>query len=148
MSWDKKLPSATRFTILPEFNNEAVRDNETGLVWERSPATTLFTWLDATRSCSNKNVAGRKGWRLPSMPELASLVDPTVPPMGPTLPAGHPFTNVQSQHYWTATSAFQTTVPNPVWFVNFIDGIVTVTDKTSLSALAWCVRGPMNAYAY
>ena len=30
-SWDKNLPSASRFTILPKFNNEAVRDNNTGL---------------------------------------------------------------------------------------------------------------------
>ena len=27
---DNNLPSASRFTILPEFNNEAVRDNNTG----------------------------------------------------------------------------------------------------------------------
>jgi hypothetical protein len=40
MNWDKNLPSASRFTILHDFNNEAVRDNETGLVWERSPIGT------------------------------------------------------------------------------------------------------------
>jgi hypothetical protein len=36
-NWDKKLPNEARFTILADFNNQAVRDNETGLVWERSP---------------------------------------------------------------------------------------------------------------
>ena len=35
-NWDKKLPGDSRFTVLPDFNNQAVRDNETGLVWERS----------------------------------------------------------------------------------------------------------------
>jgi hypothetical protein len=29
-NWDKNLPSASRFTVLPSFNNEAVRDNNTG----------------------------------------------------------------------------------------------------------------------
>jgi hypothetical protein len=31
-NWDKKLPSDARFTILADFNYQAVRDNETGLV--------------------------------------------------------------------------------------------------------------------
>ncbi|HWG96103.1 MAG TPA: hypothetical protein VN647_03370, partial [Nitrospira sp.] len=36
-SWDKKLPGASRFTVLSDFGGAAVRDNETGLVWEQSP---------------------------------------------------------------------------------------------------------------
>ena len=148
MDWDKNLPIAKRFTILPNFNNEAVRDNNTGLVWERAPANNLVDWAAATRFCANKVVGGTKGWRLPSVVELASLVDPTVAPMGPTLPAGHPFTNVQSAHYWSATSSLQTHPQPWAWFVNFIDGVVTDVDKTAVQAHAWCVRGPMNTDQY
>jgi hypothetical protein len=36
-NWDKALPSAQRFVLLASVNNDAVRDNNTGLVWEKSP---------------------------------------------------------------------------------------------------------------
>ena len=42
-------------------------------------------------------VGGTKGWRLPSVAELASLVDPAN--SNPALPTGHPFSNVQSPFY-------------------------------------------------
>src|SRR5262245_62011473 len=101
-NWDKKLPSSARFTVLADFNNEAVRDNETGLVWERSPSSNQVNWDNATETCvTNKIVGGRRGWRAPSIIELTSLVDPSVAPPGPTLPMGHPFTNIQSAYYWT-----------------------------------------------
>ena len=32
-TWSIKLPAAERFVILADFNNEAVLDKETGLVW-------------------------------------------------------------------------------------------------------------------
>ena len=44
-SWDKNLPSDTRFTTV--FTG-AVRDNNTGLVWEQAPDPTPTT--GATRS--------------------------------------------------------------------------------------------------
>jgi len=61
-NWDKVLPAAHRFVVLGAFNNDAVRDNETGLVWEKSPDTTPMAWSDARGACANKNVGGRKGW--------------------------------------------------------------------------------------
>src|ERR1700752_2287645 len=49
LRWDTVKPAATRFVVLSEFANAAVRDNETGLVWELSPASTLYTWnIDPT----------------------------------------------------------------------------------------------------
>ena len=82
------------------------------------------------------------------MPELASLVDPSVTP-GPTLPPGHPFTTgttgVQRNKYWSAT----TYADNPAlaWDVDFVDGSVEFSGK-SASYQVWCVRGGMNADAY
>ena len=97
-NWDKKLPNTSRFTVLTDFGGAAVRDNETGLVWEQSPEAKTENWSGARFHCTRLTTGGRKGWRLPSVHELASLVDPSVAP-GPTLPAGHPFTNVQPAHF-------------------------------------------------
>ncbi len=95
-SWDQTLPAATRFIILSNFNSAAVLDRNTGLVWEKSPDATTTTWDSARFFCLNRTTGGQKGWRLPSVHELASLIDPSVAPPGPTLPPGHPFTNVLS----------------------------------------------------
>lgn len=90
--WEQVLPVAQRFVILPGFNNAAVKDNETGLVWERAPDTGVRNYDSARAYCVNKPIGGRKGWRLPSIPEFASLIDPSVG--SPSLPVGHPFLGV------------------------------------------------------
>ena len=66
-NWDKNLPSASRFTVLAAFGGAAVRDNNTGLVWEKAPDVTARSWGDSTFYCINKNVGGTRGWRLPSV---------------------------------------------------------------------------------
>ncbi|OAI46763.1 hypothetical protein AYO43_01100 [Nitrospira sp. SCGC AG-212-E16] len=143
-NWDKKLPSASRFTILSAFGGAAVRDDETGLVWEKTLETNQVSWADARASCPDKDVGGRKGWRLPSIFELASLMDLSMS-TGPTLPLGHPFTNVQMDVYWSATTVAGT--PNSAWLVFFDTGKVLHGFKT-ITFHAWCVRGSMNADQY
>jgi len=142
---DKALPTAQRFVILPAFNSDAVLDKETGLVWEKSPATTAGTSSSARSTCANKAVGGRKGWRLPSMPELASLVDPSVASPGPTLPQDHPFLNVQSSNYWSASA--HTENPTLTWGVGFGNGNVLGVSK-AFDNRVWCVRGGMNTDQY
>lgn len=117
-NWDKALLGASRFVVLAAFNNDAVRDNNTGLVWETSPQTTAATWNSARFACINKDVGRQKGWRVPAIPELASLIDPSVAPPGPTLPPGHPFPNVQSAPYWSATAFAES--PTDAWHVHFL----------------------------
>jgi Protein of unknown function (DUF1566) len=144
-NWDKALPLAQRFVLLAGFNNDAVRDNNTGLVWEKSPQTTTATWNGARFTCINKNVGGQKGWRLPSISDLASLIDPSVAPPGPTLSPGHLFTNIQPAGYWSATTSAEDA--SDAWFVYFGRGFVDHDSKTH-TGHAWCVRGVMNAEAY
>ena len=69
-NWDKKLPNTSRFTVLMDFGGAAVRDNETGLVWEQSPETKTQNWSGARFHCPSRTIGGRKGWRLPSVHEL------------------------------------------------------------------------------
>ena len=143
-TWDRKLPSASRFTVLSTFEDAAVRDDETGLVWEKTVETTEMSWTDARAICADKNVGGRKGWRLPSISELTSLVDPSTR-SGPTLPAGHPFTNVLMDVYWSATSV--TDNPKNAWLVFFDTGKATFAFKT-ITFHVWCVRGNIPAGQY
>jgi hypothetical protein len=147
-NWDKVLPAARRFVVLAAFDNAAVLDKETGLVWEQSPTTTVDDWNDARSQCTTRTTGGRKGWRLPSVHELASLVDPSVAAPGPTLSPGHPFVGVQagqSTGYLSASTSADN--PTSAWAVRFLNGNAIPSPKNSLN-LAWCVRGGMNADQY
>jgi hypothetical protein len=140
-SWDQTLPAATRFIVLTNMSSQAVLDRETGLVWEQAPdAPTTYTWSDVQASfhCNRSTVGGRQGWRLPTIQELASLIDPTVPSPGPMLPAGHPFTNVQDAGYWSATTFASNT--SLARIVPLSNGHAVGVDKTA-SLFVWCVRG-------
>jgi len=144
-SWDKNLPSASRFTVLADFNNQAVRDNNTGLVWEQAPdGTTFRSWEAALDYCANKGVGSptfTPGWRLPSVFELNSVRDYSLgPPYVPAL-----FSDVQANNYWSATTVASN--PDAAWDVRFSNGLVSRSDKGG-NLLAWCVRGAMNADAY
>ncbi|MCR4320424.1 MAG: DUF1566 domain-containing protein, partial [Candidatus Brocadiaceae bacterium] len=133
-AWYQKLPASERFQLV--LDNAAVLDKETGLVWEKSPDTTTRTWTSAIAYAYAKNVGNRKGWRLPTVEELASLVDPTQ--NNPALPSGHPFTNVQSLQYWSA-STFAGNTSN-AWYVHFLNGDALNFNKL-VGNYVWCVRG-------
>ena len=140
LRWDANSPSASRFTTA--FPG-AVLDKNTGLVWEQAPDATTRTWFSATVSCVNKTVGGTVGWRLPSVVELKSVQDPSLP--APFVPASV-FTDVQSDPpYWSATT--DVALPSNAWLVVFLNGFVDFHDK-ALPLHAWCVRGDMNADQY
>jgi hypothetical protein len=143
-TWDKKINNPGRFTVLSQFNGEAVLDRETGRVWEQSPDTARTTWFNALNHCHRRQVGGRNGWRLPTIEELASLVNPNTPGGKPFLPPGHPFNNVQSSddtfQYWSATTFADNT--NLAWTLGFDVpvGNENVDGKGDFD-FVWCVRG-------
>ena len=136
-SWDQTLPSNTRFIVLSNMASQAVLDRETGLVWERSPSTSPFTWSNAHIHCIEQTTGGRMGWRLPTLQELLSLMDPSVPIFSIRLPSGHPFSNVQTGNYWSATSISGS--DNGAWGLTFIGS--SELGNRSFGRFAWCVRG-------
>jgi len=89
-AWDQTLPAVTRFIVLSNFASQAVLDRETGLVWQRA-LNARANYLNATVDCAQSLTGGRAGWRRPTQPELATLIDPTAT-VGPPFPSGHPFT--------------------------------------------------------
>ncbi len=136
-AWSKLLTNG-RFDLV--MNGEAVIDHETCLVWEKSPTSDMILWNHSHFHCYRKEIGGRKGWRLPHVEELATLVDSTqFDDINPTLPVGHLFQNVQTGRYWTATTS-----PGGAGFsayvVNFGNANVLPVDIT-LTNHIWCVRG-------
>lgn len=147
LRWDTSNPSSTRFTtVFPG----AVLDKNTGLVWEQAPDITggpnadgKREWFEAIKYCLNKEVGGTMGWRLPSVVELTSLKDLTLP--APFVPASV-FTNVQTTFYWSATSFADFPITH-AWNVLFNNGIVAHYGKI-LPFNVWCVRGGMDSALY
>lgn len=138
-TWSEKI---TTGRFVDALGGEAVLDKETGLVWEKSPSIFTYTWSEAIYHCdATLHVGGRKGWRLPTIEQFASLVDVTQ--SNPSLPSGHPFSYVQSDLYWSA-SAYSTT---SAWYLNFNYGSIGGNGKTALN-YAWCVRGGQSSDVY
>jgi len=60
-------------------NGLAVFDHATGLIWQQSGSTEYFTYDKAEefiRELKNKNFAGYNDWRLPTLEEAMSLMEP------------------------------------------------------------------------
>lgn len=142
-SWDQKLPVEMRFIVLTDWNSEAVLDRETGLVWEKITSRAFRSWNAAREACVNLRKGNRLGWRLPSVYELASVVDASG--TGSALPAGHPFAVTTKSKYWSVTTDAVNQVQARV--VEFALGSLQVADKTE-NNLFWCVRGGNNADQY
>ncbi len=141
-SWSQELPASERFELV--MGGAGVLDKETALVWEKSPGVISMGWFTALDHCFFKKVGGRGGWRLPTIEELATLVDDTQP--APTLPSGHPFSrSVRSSFYWSATTAADLTTL--AWIVSFSNGVVTSDLKVN-DHFVWCVRGGQGHDAY
>ena len=150
-TWSQILPAADRFELV--MGGAAVLDKETGLTWEAYPNADVFTsnikWGPAIAYCYQKTVGNRKGWRLPTLEELASLVDPSQ--ALPALPNGAAtfFNNtvVEPPYYWHWSATTTAGAPDGAWRVVFSSGDVGASNKFNPSK-AWCVRGGHGYDAY
>lgn len=136
-TWSQILPASERF--VPVLNYEAVLDKETGLVWAAN--ANIFeteTWSNAIYWCAALDLGGRKGWRLPTREELASLLDASE--TEPALPLGYDsyFSNVQSYQYWSSTPYADWA--ERAWYVDMGTSAVSNTDKYR-TYYVWPVRG-------
>ena len=158
-SWDQTMPANIRFIILSNFANAAVLDRQTGLVWEKTIDENLHTYDEGRKLCLGKNVGGQSGWRLPSIQELTSLIDPTN--KLPSLPTGHPFTGIfftillpgtlpVIELYWSISVDVMRT--DLQWGASYTDATTGFVGETFLRdgsrAYVWCVRagGPITGY--
>jgi hypothetical protein len=143
----------------PRFTNNGngtITDNLTGLIWLRNANCEdtvggitktggFLTWADSL-TWSNNLAAGKCGlsdgsqvgqWRLPSIKELKSLIDRSKD-YPAALPAGHPFTNIQTNQYWSSSTYVHSI--DRAWAVHMVNGKVTYKYKDG-SNYVWPVRG-------
>jgi Protein of unknown function (DUF1566) len=145
-SWDLTLPcpsaaNCSRFVLLTNIT-DAFMDLETGLVWYRFvPGFTFANWANAQAKCTALAASNRMGWRLPTIAELTSLLDSSVPPGSKRLPAGAPFGFIDVEaNYWSST--VDPTDSNNAYTVVLPAGSVAARPKTeSLGDAEFCVRG-------
>jgi hypothetical protein len=140
-SWDMKINDVTkRFIVLPAFNNQAVLDKETQLVWQIAPAAAAG-WESALHFCYVSVTGGRSGWRLPSVSELMSLLG-----TDRKLPVGHPFANLTAQtRLWSITNHPVPHYENYAYLMNPLGGLQPgMNSKTNLYPYL-CVRGAGGA---
>ena len=126
--------AAERFTLT--LNGEAVKDKMTGLVWEQAPDKEFDVWSASVARCATKEVGGQKGWRAPTKDELATLIDPDR--NDPSLPEGHPFSNIRSDIFWSSTPHASDDIL--AYYVSFFTGQV-ISDQKSQTRRMWCVLG-------
>jgi len=133
-AWNRVIPAAQRFN--DALDGTAVLDKETGLVWAKAPDATQRAWQAAADYCADLALGGRKGWRLPTMEELASLID-TNASGGTKLPAGHPFQNIAADAFWSST--IYSGDGTYAWGVDMSSGSVSSSAKTG-TLYVWPVR--------
>lgn len=132
-----------------------VRDNVTGLIWEMKDskddtpnydnphdADNTYTWydgitgipgdgtdtLDFITALNDANFGGHNDWRLPTIKELSTIVDSSIPYPGPTINTDY-FPNTVSDYYWSSTTIAG--YPYSAWVVGFYLGDVYYGGKSA-----------------
>jgi hypothetical protein len=146
----------TSFTCSDGFTNNGdgtVTDNLTGLIWLQDASCSnlagtdtagMGTWTTALSAanglangtCGLTDGSSAGDWRLPNINELRSLFDPGL--SSPYLPAGHPFTGVQSDFYWSSTTFADGR--SLAWGMSPGTGNASTGDKL-FALYVWPVRG-------
>lgn len=134
-AWSHTLAPPARFQPI---GSQGILDRETGLVWLTTFQGTR-TWTNAMAACLIYDGNQVFGWRLPTIEELATLVDSAE--AAPALPPGHPFSGVSTTvDYWSATTDPRTAGNTMAMVVSFRFGTVSSYLKTD-TRQTWCVRG-------
>jgi hypothetical protein len=109
--------------------NGMVYDTKTNLTWQQVISKGMYTQGESVSHCATLGLNGVT-WRLPTMREILTIVDPSVAPPGPTIDATA-FPNTPVGFYWSATQYSGT--PEKYWSAQFQFGFAygnTLTDTS------------------
>jgi len=97
---------------------DTVRDLGTGLTWQRAVPPDTYVFAAAGAYCTALTLAGKTGWRVPSLVELLTLIDEHAR-LGPLIDRTA-FPDTPSEAFWTS-STFGSD-PGMAWQVYFSHG--------------------------
>jgi hypothetical protein len=134
---DPAVAPPDQYTTL---SDDEAQDNYTRLIWQRNgDSSGLISWDDAVTYCDTLDLGGRT-WRLPTVRELATLVDEATvaPAINETVFPNTRYGARSNNWYWASHQARNSSAS---WGLNFDDGF---TGFNSGSA-AWNTFGPSYA---
>jgi len=112
--WNPKIYRGKRSYTKNSTNT--VKDNYTGLIWQKSGSTNRMKWSDAKEYCNNLSLDGYSNWRLPTEEELYYLADRKK--YNPAIDTD--YFSIKSSWYWSATTYKNDS--SSFWGVYFNDG--------------------------
>jgi hypothetical protein len=96
-------------------------DTENKLTWQRTAPNEDFSWEEAKTYCASAavtNLLGGRGWRLPTRPELETLVvSGRTPTIDETV-----FPRTRSSRFWFWSSSPVAGLSSTAWVVGFLNG--------------------------
>jgi hypothetical protein len=128
----------TPIWVVSQFTDKGdgtIKDNLTGLTWQKVPNPDSLTWGNALTYAENLTLGGFSDWRLPNIKELQSISDDKL--VNPSVSTTF-FPAIGVKKYWSSTS-----LPNQTtraWYLYTQFGITTYDLKTVRLAVL-CVRG-------
>jgi hypothetical protein len=140
---DPAVPPANQYTAI---STDEVQDNYTKLIWQRDGAASgLITWDAAVQYCAALTLGGNT-WRLPTVRELATLVDENqvAPAINRTMFPNTKYGARSNNWYWASHHQRNSTTAS--WGLNFDDGFTGFNAGVSGdwnfwdAAYAKCVR--------
>jgi hypothetical protein len=119
-SWNPDGDFPNKYELQTLNSDKVVIDHASGLMWQQSGSSDTMTWDKAQeyiKQLNNNRYAGFADWRLPTIEELASLLEPTQKSGDLYI---DPLFGTSQTWCWSADQA----ASGAVWVVRFSDGHV------------------------
>jgi hypothetical protein len=128
-------PTSPRYVA----RTDTVLDGYTSLEWQRFVSNVMLKPDEATGYCTQLDLAGHHDWKLPTVKELASLVDVSHYPMLDPNAFGASTTTL---HEFVTGTRFGANPTASAWYVDFDDANIGLRDPSTQADYVRCVRHP------
>ena len=122
-------------------NEKTVTDSNTGLQWQQTVFKKTYNLEKADKYCAELSYGGHDDWRLPTIQELASIIDNSrfVPSIDPDYFPDTPVSDKNETFYFWTSSSYAGE-GNYAWAISFDSGVISRQSKNDGNFVR-CVRG-------